>query len=501
MQNSGHGYFPKQLLFALFLMVAIISKANSQQYAYDALRFSFPYQTGTARFIGMGGALGALGADISCIANNPAGLGLIRSTEFSISPSMFFNITDAEYDDNLHSEDKFVFNFGNVGALYSRRYNKDKTTGIQFLNVGLAYQRVNNFNNNVFFNGQDSSFSMSQVFTDAAQGFAPGVLTPDFERLAYDTYLIDTGANNTTYQNLGLLPTDAKGFSRQSFHSGSTGEILLSGAINYSNKLYAGASFGVSILNYRRANNYSETDINNLSVGFNTLNFEEVVVSSGIGVNVKVGAIYRPWDWFRVGFAFHTPTWFSIAEDSYADLTTSLNFGQFTSTSGIQTFDYNITTPWRMQASLGFIAFKNAAIGIEYEVADYSNINLRPTSNQFLVENNLIDTVFATSHHAKFGFEVKLLPFQIRAGYHFQSDPFKSTTLLTNAFHHISGGAGFKAVLGKNKKKEKYLVIDLTYLATITNGEIAFNDYMTNPRFARLTTSMHNIIGTVCLQF
>jgi hypothetical protein len=492
-------FFKNIAAFAMFIL--FISSSYSQQYAFDALKYSFPYQIGTARYAAMGGALGALGTDVSCMANNPAGLGMIRNTEFSVSPGLFFNFTEADFESTKYTEDKFVFNFGNLAAVYSRRLNKEKTTGVQFLNFGLSYHRTNNFNNNIFFNGSDTSFSIAQKFTDVAQGYAPGVLTADFEKLALNTFLIDTVGNTTTYENLGLMNNQVKGFSRQNLNGGSTGDIVLSSAINYGNKLFAGASFGISMLNYTRENNYTETDINDLSPRFQSLNFKQVVNVSGIGVNVKVGVVYKPLDWFRVGFAFHTPTWYGISEDSHAELTTNLNIGQFTSKSAIKSFDYNLATPWRIQGSLGFIAMKKLAIGVEYEFADYANMNLRPSSNQFLAENNYIDTAFGASHIIRLGAELKLDPFKIRAGYNFQSDPFTKTPLLTNAFHNISLGGGFKIVIGKNKKHERYLVFDLTYLMTLTSGQINANDYAAMHKYAILKTGMHNFIGTFGFQF
>ncbi len=488
---------------ATFLVVFLLLKpfSFSQQYAFDALKYSFPYQGGTARYTAMGGAMGALGTDISCMANNPAGLGMIRNIEFSVTPALFFNFTESDFDGIKYSEDKFVFNFGSVGAVYCRRFNKSKATGVQFLNVGLSYHRSNNFNNNVFFTGTDSSFSLAQKFTDAAQGFTPNVLTADFEKLALNSLLIDTIGSNTMYENLGLTNTQPKGFSRQNLNGGSTGDILLSGGINYGNKLFAGASFGISILNYRRENNYREADINNLSSRFNTLDFKEVIDVSGLGVNVKMGVIYKPFDGFRVGFAFHTPTWFGITEDSYAELTTSLNIGQYYSKSPTQAFDYNLTTPWRIQGSLGFLVFKRLAIGVEYEFADYTNMNLRPSGPTFLADNSYIDTAFSSSHIIRLGTELKLDPFKIRAGYNFQSDPFKKTPLLTNALHNFSIGGGFKMVIGKDKKRERYLVFDLAYLVTLTSGQISANDYAAMPRYALLKTGMHNIIGTIGFQF
>ena len=38
---------------------------------------------GTARYVGMGGAMEALGADISTIGTNPAGIGLFRHSQVS----------------------------------------------------------------------------------------------------------------------------------------------------------------------------------------------------------------------------------------------------------------------------------------------------------------------------------------------------------------------------------------------------------------------------------
>ena len=43
---------------------------------------------GTARYVGMGGALEALGADISTISTNPAGLGLFRHSSISLSTGL-----------------------------------------------------------------------------------------------------------------------------------------------------------------------------------------------------------------------------------------------------------------------------------------------------------------------------------------------------------------------------------------------------------------------------
>ena len=47
----------------------------------DAYKFSQYDISGTARYMSMGGAFGALGGDISSMRTNPAGLGIYRSSE------------------------------------------------------------------------------------------------------------------------------------------------------------------------------------------------------------------------------------------------------------------------------------------------------------------------------------------------------------------------------------------------------------------------------------
>ena len=54
----------------------------------DAYRYSQTELNGTARYLGMGGAFGALGGDISSMSSNPAGLGIYRSSEIVTTLSL-----------------------------------------------------------------------------------------------------------------------------------------------------------------------------------------------------------------------------------------------------------------------------------------------------------------------------------------------------------------------------------------------------------------------------
>ena len=64
------------------LGISLLLVANlSAQEISDAYRYTKTDIVGTARYMGMAGAFGALGGDITTLSNNPAGIGIYRSSE------------------------------------------------------------------------------------------------------------------------------------------------------------------------------------------------------------------------------------------------------------------------------------------------------------------------------------------------------------------------------------------------------------------------------------
>jgi len=74
----------------------------------DALRYSQIFYTGTARFMSMSGAFTALGGDLSTLSQNPAGIGVFRSSELSLSPQLFHSKTSASFNGTT---DDYLYNF------------------------------------------------------------------------------------------------------------------------------------------------------------------------------------------------------------------------------------------------------------------------------------------------------------------------------------------------------------------------------------------------------
>ena len=62
----------------IFLTSLLASSTLLAQDIYKMEAFTNNDLNGTARFVGMGGAMNALGADISVINTNPAGIGMFH---------------------------------------------------------------------------------------------------------------------------------------------------------------------------------------------------------------------------------------------------------------------------------------------------------------------------------------------------------------------------------------------------------------------------------------
>src|SRR5574344_1926375 len=125
-------------------LVLTVLPMNAQE-TYQDVKMVPNELNGTARYVGMGGALEALGADISTIQSNPAGLGLFRKSWVGLSGG-FVSQSDAETSMNMGS-DKVTINgnktnasFDQVGVVWSIHSDRDS-----YLNLAFNYDKSRNF--------------------------------------------------------------------------------------------------------------------------------------------------------------------------------------------------------------------------------------------------------------------------------------------------------------------------------------------------------------------
>lgn len=106
----------------------------------DAYKFSQYDLNGTARYLSMGGAFGALGGDISAMRTNPAGLAIYRSSEIVTTVSLSSIKTKTDWLSIEMDDKKTRFNFDNIA--YVGYFPTGNDEGVVGWNVGFAYNRV-----------------------------------------------------------------------------------------------------------------------------------------------------------------------------------------------------------------------------------------------------------------------------------------------------------------------------------------------------------------------
>ena len=116
----------KKIIIGVSVLLLTLMQTHAQT-VYDAVDFATKDLDGTARFVGMGGAMGALGGDISTMGTNPAGIGIYRSNDASLSFSYSALSTEAKYLGNTYNASKNRWNFDNIGVVFSTKIGNQTT--------------------------------------------------------------------------------------------------------------------------------------------------------------------------------------------------------------------------------------------------------------------------------------------------------------------------------------------------------------------------------------
>ncbi|MFM2134867.1 MAG: hypothetical protein RL021_267 [Bacteroidota bacterium] len=409
----------------------------------------------------MGGAFGAVGGDLSVLSYNPAGLGIYRSSEFSFSPSIFTGNTDADYLDGNTIDGRTVFNFGNIGiVLTSKPRNSGKEEWVSW-NMGVTYNRIADFNNVHSLEGYNRDNSIADYFAEQAQGTNFNNLDEFKLYPAYDTYIIDTVGATNVYES--MVPNGNVLQSRSAESRGSIGETNIAFSGNYANKLYLGASIGITTLRYTEDMTYEEIDTENLTDSIDRFRYSTFQHTEGSGVNFKFGFIYRPVDFFRFGAAIHTPTLYSLSDDYSSSMVARFDRGaRINSESPAGFYEYEFTAPFRVNAGVAFIFGKSGLFSIDYDYTDISDARFRAPEYSFSAVNQDIRKKYTTTNNFRAGTEWRIDKFSLRGGFGLTTSPINEKFSVNGwdfSSRNISGGIGFR---------EKNFYLDLAYLYSVS---------------------------------
>jgi Long-chain fatty acid transport protein len=443
----------KRISLLIFAVLSVFAGVTAQN-VDDALRYSQVFYGGTARFMSMGGAFTALGGDISSLSQNPAGLGVFRSSELTITPQLFQIKTTAGFNRVSSSDNLYNFNLPQIGIVGSFISN-DKETGLVTLNFGYSFNKTNNLSQSVVIQGVSNSSSMADYWAGLGNGTFYNNLQ-GAERLAFDSWVMDTVTGSggksfgTVFSNYGDNPTSTYGqtIRRLVTNEGYIGEHSFSIGGNYSNKVFFGATFGVTTLRFTSHYEQLESTDITLPSQFKDFTYTDHFEDRGTGYSLKLGAIFKPVDAVRIGLAFHSPTWYRINEYYYNDITSNFtDGGKYESSNDPLRFNYALATPFKFLAGVGVQIRKFALLSADYEFVDYSSARFSQTGDgyDYSLKNLEIKNSLKPTSNFRLGGEFRLNNLYLRTGYGFYGKPFKSGEDNANLdYSSISFGAGFR---------------------------------------------------------
>ncbi|MDP3462207.1 MAG: hypothetical protein Q8S18_05390 [Bacteroidales bacterium] len=479
----------KRLVFIMMIVMSVTGIIAQNE--VDALRYSQSFYQGTARSMAMGNAFGALGADFSSLSTNPAGLGLYRSSEFSITPEFFYKNTQSTYNGEVNDDSRSVLAISNLGFVVTNKIPSGTTSAPwKYYQFAVGMNRTNNFNNNILIEGDNHDHSKIDVYLDKAYGIDYQIIGDENGNYTFDlfpawyVYLLDTIPG---FSDIYTSPVPQGGIRQREIieNRGSTNEWLFSAGANLNDRVFFGATLGLPYLRYFRTSTFSEYDVADTIPGFDEWTYKENVTTIGWGVNLKLGVIVWPVDWLRLGAAFHTPSAFIELEDFYSTTTSAQlgpDFNVKSSPNGEYTYD--LTTPLKAIGSIGLIIGKYGLISGDYEFVDYSKTRLRAPDYTFTDENNAIKNSYQSTYNLRLGTEWRYTNFSFRGGYSLYGSPYADKlndgklTSYSLGLGYTEGNIGIDlAWVHSQMKQDYYLYSSTNFTTNPTNQQMNANHF------------------------
>lgn len=464
----------KLILSALALTTAAATFAQSP---IDAMQLSQTELRGTARFMSMAGAFTALGADLSAINQNPAGIGMYRGSDVGLTLGIDINSNKTSWTGGSDTQTKTTANLNNAGYVGTYNFGAANDYSVSW---GFTYNRLYRFNR--MYNGNLSGFGNS--LTNYIASLTDGVNPEDLwmsdshgkELFPYDNYsdnapdwmsilFYNSGMiNSETVEDGGdIYETDQYRGMWQNGGVDSNGNRVraTSGAAdflirekghadeydinfggNVKNVFYWGISVGITDLNWTREYWYAEHLENSLMpvapAGYQLASHSDTELYSfhridGTGANFKVGAILKPINELRIGLAVHTPTYYTLSSTGFGSTMFNMTpAGAGRSFDGeestpIDSYDFNLNTPWKLMAGVAGVIGGRGILSFDYEYDAFGDMKLKWDDGTDMTYNNdNIKKYYKGTSTIRLGGEFRATPqLSVRAGYSYSTSAAK----------------------------------------------------------------------------
>lgn len=504
-------YTMKRYLILLFAGISFSTINAQETTANDALRLAVNNLTGTARFVAMSGAFGAIGGDLSSINVNPAGSIFFNNNFGTITGSNYNKKNNSNYFGTNTSASINTLDLNQIGAVFIFKDYSSNSDWTKF-SLAINYENTNNFDDRVFSAGTNPSNSIGNYFLNFAQGIPRNILTSNnfgnlnFNEqqayLGYNTYIFESQtANPNETQYFSNVPVGGNYFQENTVNNlGNNGKLTGNFSASYKNMISFGVNLNSHFVNVSKTFSVFERNSNPLYTTGSTISqilFENRLNTIGSGFSFNLGTIIRPNEKIRIGASYESPTWFNLTDELTQGVATgSINNPDNISSPSSYQFPviflpYRIQTPGKWTSSFAYIFGKKGLISADVAMRDYSNTQFRP-ANDILYNrlNNFMNNNLQNAFEFRIGTEYRIKQYSLRAGYRYEQSPYKVEQTFGDLTGY-SGGLGYS--FGENR-------IDLAYSYNHRNMNQAFlSSGMTDQ--ARINNQNNNVTLSYSLNF
>lgn len=446
----------RSLPFITTLWAALcLSLTAAAQNEVDFLRYAHLETAGSVRSWGMGGAFGALGADLGSLGSNPGGIGMYRRGEIGMAlgvatvRAQILNGTSAE----RKSATRATMPSAGLVLTYPSIH-----PDWPFFSLGVTYTQRANLDRSTTLNPTPQDASLLEAFQSLAEGYTPddfnlSTALSMYTSLAWDTYLIDPASPNenppTSY--ITAIPDGKVTVNRLTEANGTVGETAITMGAAFRDRLYFGATVGLPRVDFHEVIRTQETPRTD-SIPLVEWSLAEELQTEGSGFNAKVGIIGVVSDWLRLGIAYHSPTRLRMSETFVTRMESHFDNGtDFSRTSPTLSNAYVIRTPARLIGSASFVMGKAGIIVADVERIDYSGGELRPTAFAGLDApnynnvNDVIADIHDVGYIARAGLELRVQKaYRIRFGASYETSPYNTLTAdVSESMERYTATTGF----------------------------------------------------------
>jgi hypothetical protein len=454
----------KYLFTAAAILAAAATYAQSDlNTAADAVRYSLDNITGTARFRAMGGAMGAVGGDVSAMTVNPAGSAIFNFNSGTISVSSYNTKNEANYYGTGTAKRDNSIDLNQVGGVFVFN-NANPDAFMKKFTLGFDYENTNSFDNSYFLAG-NSGNSIDRYFLRYANGIGNEGSIPlstlnngNYDSmsfidqqayLGYNAYIFNPVADtdNTTYTS--NVPQTGN-YSQQSSinNTGYNGKIALNFAAQLKERFYVGANLNVHVTNYISTTSFYEDTNAPSAAGLQYVRFDNERYTYGGGFSLDLGGIVKVTEQLRAGLAWKSPTWLRLQDEITQAIASSCPECAGNTGGNVSVFnpgmtyildDYTIKSPGKWTGSLAYVFGKSGLVSVDYSLQDYSNTKF--TSARYGAINKELSQTLDTAGELRLGTEWRVNNISFRGGYRFAQSPYKNGSTVGDLTGY-SGGVG-----------------------------------------------------------